>query len=117
MQPSLAWSLHRIFATALWLGIRECSSTGSGSLLANSFGVSSPAPLGSEGKLQYPAEDKSAKIFLPRIGLPLENQSHYGSAMNTSIKLLSLICALLVTITLSFFAGTSPQEHCLTLHY
>src|SRR5439155_24341591 len=64
MQPSLAWSLHRIFATVLWLGIRECSSTGSGSLLANSFGVSSPLPLGSEGKLQYPAEDKSAKSFL-----------------------------------------------------
>jgi len=30
--------------------------------------------------------------------------------MNTSIKLLSLVCALLVTITLSVFAGTSPQE-------
>jgi hypothetical protein len=30
--------------------------------------------------------------------------------MNTSIKLLSLVCALVVTITLSVFAGTSPQE-------
>src|SRR4029453_5327778 len=30
--------------------------------------------------------------------------------MNTSFKLLSLVCALLVTITLSVFAGTSPQE-------
>ena len=30
--------------------------------------------------------------------------------MNTSIKLLSLVCALLATITLSVFAGTSPQE-------
>jgi hypothetical protein len=30
--------------------------------------------------------------------------------MNTSFKLLSLVCALFVTITLSVFAGTSPQE-------
>jgi hypothetical protein len=30
--------------------------------------------------------------------------------MNTSTKLLSLVCALLVTSTLSIFAGTSPQE-------
>jgi hypothetical protein len=42
--------------------------------------------------------------------LPLENQTDYGCAMNTSIKLLSLVCALLVTLTLSIFAGTSPQE-------
>src|SRR6266480_5529132 len=79
--------------------------------------VSSPPPLGSEGKLQYPAEDKSAKIFLPRIGLPLENQSHYGCAMNTLIKLTSLVCALLVTVTLSVFAGTSPQEKAFTDKY
>jgi hypothetical protein len=30
--------------------------------------------------------------------------------MNTSFKLLSLVCALLVTFTSSIFAGTSPQE-------
>jgi hypothetical protein len=30
--------------------------------------------------------------------------------MNTSFKLLSLVCALLVPITLSIFADTSPQE-------
>jgi hypothetical protein len=79
--------------------------------------VSSRPALGSEGKLQYPAEDKSAKIFLPRIALPLENRTHYGSAMNTSIKLLSLVCALLVTITLSVFAGASPQEKTFTDKY
>jgi len=30
--------------------------------------------------------------------------------MNTSFKLLSLVCAFFVTITLSVFAGASPQE-------
>ncbi len=30
--------------------------------------------------------------------------------MNTSIKLCSLVCAFLATITSSIFAGTSPQE-------
>ena len=37
--------------------------------------------------------------------------------MNTSIKLLSLVCALLVTITPSIFAGTSPQEKAFTDKY
>jgi hypothetical protein len=34
-----------------------------------------------------------------------------------SIKLLSLVCALLVTMTLSVFAGTSPQEKAFTDKY
>src|SRR5437879_8811087 len=37
--------------------------------------------------------------------------------MNTLIKLLSLVCALLITITLSIFAGTSPQEKAFTDKY
>src|SRR5436309_15960473 len=37
--------------------------------------------------------------------------------MNTLIKLLSLVCALLITITLSIFAGTSPQEKGFTDKY
>jgi hypothetical protein len=37
--------------------------------------------------------------------------------MNTSIKLLSLVCALLVMIALSIFAGTSPQEKAFTDKY
>ncbi|HZR05246.1 MAG TPA: hypothetical protein VFA61_05415 [Candidatus Udaeobacter sp.] len=38
--------------------------------------------------------------------------------MNSSIKFLSLACALLVTITLSIFAGTpSPQEKAFTDKY
>ena len=37
--------------------------------------------------------------------------------MNTPIKFLSLVCALLVTITLSVFAGTSPQEKAFTDKY
>jgi hypothetical protein len=49
--------------------------------------------------------------------LPLENQTHYGFAMNTSIRLLSLVSALLVTVTLSVFAGTSPQAKAFTDKY
>jgi hypothetical protein len=49
--------------------------------------------------------------------LPVENQTDYGCAMNTSIKLLSLLCALLVTITASIFAGSSPQEKAFTDKY
>lgn len=37
--------------------------------------------------------------------------------MNSSIKHPSLVCALLVTITLSIFAGTSPQEKAFTDKY
>jgi len=37
--------------------------------------------------------------------------------MNTSIKFLSLVCALLVTLTLSVFAGTSPLEKAFTDKY
>src|SRR5205807_10658595 len=37
--------------------------------------------------------------------------------MNTLIKLVSLVCALLITITLSIFAGTSPQEKGFTDKY
>jgi hypothetical protein len=37
--------------------------------------------------------------------------------MNTSVKLVSLVCALLVTIALSIFAGTSPQEKAFTDKY
>jgi hypothetical protein len=37
--------------------------------------------------------------------------------MNTSIKLLSLVCAIVVTIPLSIFAGTSPQEKAFTDKY
>jgi hypothetical protein len=37
--------------------------------------------------------------------------------MNTSIKLLSLVCTFLVTITLAIFAGMSPQEKTFTDKY
>lgn len=37
--------------------------------------------------------------------------------MNSSIKLLTLACASLVTITMSIFAGTSPQEKAFTDKY
>jgi hypothetical protein len=46
--------------------------------------------------------------------LPLEKQTGYACAMNTSIKLFSLVCASLVTIALSIFAGASPQEKAFT---
>jgi hypothetical protein len=37
--------------------------------------------------------------------------------MHASFKLLSLVCALLITVTLSIFAGTSPQEKAFTDKY
>jgi hypothetical protein len=37
--------------------------------------------------------------------------------MNTSIKFLTVVCALLVTMTLSVFAGSSPQEKAFTDKY
>jgi hypothetical protein len=37
--------------------------------------------------------------------------------MNTSIKVLSLVCALVVTTRLSIFAGPSPQEKAFTDKY
>ena len=37
--------------------------------------------------------------------------------MNTAIRFLSLVCALLVTITPSIFASTSPQEKAFTDKY
>src|ERR1043165_9361326 len=37
--------------------------------------------------------------------------------MNTSIKFLSLVCALLLTLALSVLAGTSPQEKAFTDKY
>jgi hypothetical protein len=37
--------------------------------------------------------------------------------MNTLTKLLSLVCAVLITITSSIFAGTSPQEKAFTDKY
>jgi hypothetical protein len=49
--------------------------------------------------------------------LPLEKLTGYACTMNSSIKLLSLICALLVINTLSIFAGASPQEKAFTDKY
>ncbi|PYK10522.1 MAG: hypothetical protein DME65_09625 [Verrucomicrobia bacterium] len=37
--------------------------------------------------------------------------------MNTLIKLVSVVCAFVVTMTLSIFAGTSPQEKAFTDKY
>jgi hypothetical protein len=76
-----------------------------------------PPPLHFRRQTAIACRKKIGKDFLPQIGLPLEKQTGYACTMNTSIKLLSLVCALLVTITLSIFAGTSPQEKAFTDKY